>query len=66
MCLGFPSRLAAVQTCRKLHLLQDIFPSRFNPTTTPSSPRNPPGPGGQWETPPPPSDDLPALRPSPP
>lgn len=64
MCLGFPSRLAAVQTCRKLHLLQDIFPSGFNPPTNPSSPRHPPGPGGQWETPP--SDDLPALRPSPP
>lgn len=38
MCSGFQSRLAAVQTCRKLHLLQDIFPAGFNPSQPPAAP----------------------------
>lgn len=45
MCSGFQSRLAAVQTCRKLHLLQDIFPAGFNPSQPPAAPRHPAGLG---------------------
>lgn len=62
MCLGFLSRLAAVQTCRKLHLLQDIFPSGFN-SPLPSSPRHSPGLDRQRETPPPVTTLLPCTHP---